>query len=238
MPRNLEFVWFLQTSALKCNYDYDLLDLDNHLLAFYKQIIFYWQDVATATPKNKNEVLSQPIWSNRFLTVNKKMVFFPHWYQAGIKQILDLFDSCEGHFLPFNSFCNKFNVKCNFLQYYSILSSIPQNWKKVLQEGSKDPVTPPTSICSLSCKTVRCLTLKIYQLLRKKLLASGVEKSDLTKIYLLPFKANREINWGCSNTKSFTEFYQRIACYTKWKKLPRPPVPFVLLSVRPCGICL
>ena len=33
--------------------------------------------------------------------------------------------------------------------------------------------------------------------------------------------------------KSFTEFYQRIACYTKLKKLLRPPVPFVLLSVGP-----
>ena len=36
---------------------------------------------------NKTEVLSQPIWNNRFLTVNKKMVFSPHRYQAGIKQI-------------------------------------------------------------------------------------------------------------------------------------------------------
>ena len=125
------------TELFKCNYDYNLLDLDNHLPAFYKQIIFYWQDIATATPKDKNEVLSQPIWNNRFLTVNKKMVFFPHWYQAGIKQISDLFDSCEGHFLPFNSFCNKFNVKCNFLQYYRILSSIPQNWKKVCQKVLK-----------------------------------------------------------------------------------------------------
>ena len=105
----------------------------------------FFIDIATATPKNKSEVLSQPIWNNRFLTVNKKMVFFPHWYQAGIKPILDLFDSCEGHFPPFNSFCNTFNVKCNFLQYYSILSSIPQNWKKVLQEGSKDPVNIFTS---------------------------------------------------------------------------------------------
>ena len=152
-----------------------------------------------ATPKNKSEVLSQPIWNNRFLTVNKKMVFFPHWYQAGIKQISDLFYSCEGHFLPFNSFCNKFNVKCNFLQYYSILSSINRNWKKVLQEGSKDPVNIFTSYHS---------------------------------------KPREKLNRWCSNTKSFTELYQRIACYTKWKKFPRPPVLFVLLSVRPCGICL
>ena len=125
------------------------------------------------------------------------MVFFPHCYQAGIKQIWDLFYSCEGYFLPFNSFCNKFKVKCNFLQYYSILSSIPPNWRKILQEGSKDPVTPPTSICSLSCKTIYSILLNLKDLppptSEKKLLESGAEKSDLTKIYLLSFIATREI---------------------------------------------
>jgi len=42
------------TELFKSNYDYKLLHLDNHLPAFYKQIIFYWQDIATAIPKNKN----------------------------------------------------------------------------------------------------------------------------------------------------------------------------------------
>ena len=134
------------------------------------------------------------------------MVFFPHWYQAGIKQISDLFDSCEDHFLSFDSLRNKFNVKCNFLQYYSILSSIPQNWKKLLQESSKDPDTPSTSICSLTCKAIYSILLNLEGLppptSEEKLLASGVEKSDL--------KRNK-----IGNTKSFTEFYQRTVCYTK-----------------------
>ena len=131
------------TELFNCNYDYDFLDLNNRLPAFYKRIIFLLAGHCKATPKNKNEVLSQPIWNNRFLTVNKKMLFLPHWYQA-IKQISDLLDSSVGHFLPFISFCNKFNVKCSFLQYYSILSSIPQKWKKLLQECSKDSATPPS----------------------------------------------------------------------------------------------
>ena len=125
------------------------------------------------------------------------MVFFPHWYQAGIKQISDLFYSCEGHFLPFNSFGNKFNVKCYFLQYYSILSSIPQTGRDYCKKVPKTQLRlPPQSVHWHARQyTLRCLTLKIYlhQLLRKKLLASGVEKSELTKIYLLPFKATREI---------------------------------------------
>ena len=218
------------TELFKCNYDYNLLDLNNHLPAFYKQIIFYWQDIATATPKNKNEVLSQPIWNNRFLTVNKKMVFFPHWYQAGIKQISDLFDSCEGHFLPFNSFCSKFNVKCSFLQHYSILSSIPQNWKKLLQECSKDSVTPPTSICSLSCKAIYSTLLYLEDLppptSEKKLLASGVEKSDLSKIYLLPFKATREIKLTMFQYKIIHRILPTNSLLYKMKIFASPFCPF------------
>ena len=128
--------------------------------------------------------------------MNKKMLFLPHWYQA-IKQISDLLDSSVGHFLPFISFCNKFNVKCSFLQYYSILSSIPQKWKKLLQECSKDSATPPSLICSLPCKAIYSILLNLEDLppptSEKKRLASDVKESDLTKIYLLPFKATREI---------------------------------------------
>ena len=158
------------------------------------------------------------------------MVFFPHCYQAGIKQIWDLFYSCEGHFLPFNSFCNKFNVKCHFLQYYSILPSIPQNWKKLLQEGSKDPVTPPTSICSLSCKTIYSTLLNLEDLppptFEKKLLASGVEKSDLTKIYLLPFKATREIKLTMFQYKIIHRILPTNSLLHKMKKVASPSCPF------------
>ena len=94
----------------------------------------------------------------------------------------------------------KWPLKCNFLQYYSILSSIPQNWKKLLQESSKDPDIPPTSICSLSCKAIYSILLNLEDLppptSEKKLLASGVEKSDLNKVYLLPCKAKKEIKIG------------------------------------------
>jgi len=153
--------------------------------------------------------------------VNKKIVFFPHWYPAGIKTISDLFDSCERRFLPFSSFRNRFNVKCNFLQYHSILSSIPQNWKKLLQEGSEDPVTPPTLISSLSCKAMYSILLNLEDLppptSEKKLSASGVEKSDLNKIYLLPFKATREIKLTMFQYKIIHRILptRRIACYTK-----------------------
>ena len=33
------------TELFKCNYDYNLLDLNGHLPEFYKQIIYYWQEI-------------------------------------------------------------------------------------------------------------------------------------------------------------------------------------------------
>ena len=131
----------------------------------------FFTDIATATPKNKSEVLSQPIWNNRFLTVNKKMVFFPHWYRAGIKQIWDLFYSCEGHFLPFNSFCNKFNVNVTFYNITAFFLLFPKIGRKYCKKVPKTQLRlPPQSVhCRARQYTVRCLTLKTYlhQLLRK-----------------------------------------------------------------------
>ena len=48
----------------------------------------------------------------------------------------------------------------------------------------------------------------------------------MTRIYLLSFKDTREIKLTMFNTKSCTEFYQRIACYTKMKKVASPSCPF------------
>ena len=148
----------------KCNYDYNLLDLNGHLPEFYEQIIYYWQEIAAMEPHNKHEILSQTIWNNKFITINKKMIYLPCWHRAGIKQISDLFDEHESRFLPFLSFCNKYTLKCNFLQYYSLISAIPERWKKLLQKNSCDTATPPPPICTLNCKTLYDKLLELKDL--------------------------------------------------------------------------
>lgn len=62
------------TELFKCNYDYNLLDLDNHLPAFLQTNHFFFTGRTSQRPhpKNKNEVLPQPIWNKRFVLVNKK----------------------------------------------------------------------------------------------------------------------------------------------------------------------
>jgi len=113
-----------------------------------------------------------------------------------------------------------------------------------LQEGFKDPVTPPTSILSTSCKAqyskISCLTFEDLPppTSERKLVASGVEKSDPTKIYLLPFKDTREIKLTMFQYKIIHRILPTNSLLHKIKKVASPSNPFALLRVKPCGICL
>ena len=164
------------TELFQCNYSYNLLDLKGSLPEFYKQIIHHCQKIVSTTPHSKTETLSQTIWNNKFITIDRKMVYLPHWNQgatfffapcwnqAGIKQISDLFDEHKNCFLPFLSLCNKYWLNCNFLQYHGLISAIPQSWKKLLHINSGDSIatTFPPPIGTITCKMLydRLLTLE------------------------------------------------------------------------------
>ena len=218
------------TELFKCNYDYNLLDLNNHLPEFYKQIINYWQKIASTTPHSKNEVLSQIIWNNRFIMINKKMVYLPQWHEAGVKQISDLFDEYENRFLPFLSFCNKYALDCNFLQYHSLISAIPQRWKKLLHVNFGDTTSPTPPICTLSCKTLYEKLLLFEDLppptSEKKLESYGTTKETLSKIYLLPFKATKELKLAMFQYKIIHNILATNSLLYKMKKVASPFCPF------------
>ena len=54
------------SELFKCDYDIGQLGLSKCLPAFYQEIITFWQDVRASNPKNKNYVLEQIIWNNKF----------------------------------------------------------------------------------------------------------------------------------------------------------------------------
>jgi len=59
------------TELFQCNYSYNLLELQGPLPEFYKQIIRHWQKIVSTTPHSKTEILSQTIWINKFITIDK-----------------------------------------------------------------------------------------------------------------------------------------------------------------------
>ena len=102
-----------------CSYDAKYLKLSDQLPSFYKNLIIYWKDFRNLdAPQSKGEVLNQIISNNKFIKIIKVSVFIRSWHHAGIQHLSSLLGRSENNFLNFNNFKHKFNVKCNFLQYY------------------------------------------------------------------------------------------------------------------------
>ena len=140
----------------QCNYDIQYLPLNENLPKFYRDIIFHWQIIKNTNPKTKGDVLNQIIWNNQFIRVNKSSVFFPGWKKFGIENLSCFFDNKSNTLMTFTTFMQKYNVKGNFLQYCSLLSAIPQEWKAVLKQKCLLPSTEymPLAIEKLTCKII------------------------------------------------------------------------------------
>ena len=132
-------------------------------------------------------------------------------------------DEEKNCFLAFNSLCEKYNTKFNFLQYYSILSSIPSSWKK-LSNSNERPHIASVRIRirialisdSLTCKALYKKLLSLEKLppptAEKKLIEYGLEKNNLSKVYLLPFNVTKETKLIMFqyHSRSFIAFYPQI----------------------------
>ena len=138
-----------------CNYDVQYLPLNENLPKFYRDIISHWQRINNTNPKTKGDVLNQIIWNNQFIRVNKSSIFFPDFKKVGIEKRSCLFDNESNTLMTFTTFMQKYNIKGNFLQYYSLLSAIPQEWKTMLKQECSLPATEylPLAIEKLTCKS-------------------------------------------------------------------------------------
>ena len=66
----------------------------------------------------------------------------------------------KNQFLTFNGFQQKFQLKCNFLQYYGLLSTIPQQWKDMIKHpNSQESAASTIDIDRLPYKTLYNLTI-------------------------------------------------------------------------------
>ena len=117
----------------RCSYNIQYLPLNENLPKFYRDLISHWQKINSTNPKTKGDVLNQIIWNSQFIRLNKSSVFFPGWKKVGIENLSCLFENESNTLMIFTTFMQKCNVKSNFLQYYNLLSAIPQEWRPMLK---------------------------------------------------------------------------------------------------------
>jgi len=113
-------------------------DLPNSLkrLPMWQETLQFWCELnykGLDDIYNINDILESNIWFNSILNIDKKLTFWPHWYDSGIKTIMDILNHETGSFLTWIELVRKYKIKGSFINYSSILSAIPHKWKKTIR---------------------------------------------------------------------------------------------------------
>ena len=134
--------------------------------------------------------------------------------------------------MTYSTFMQKYNVKSNFLQYYSLLSAIPQEWKTMLKQECLPPSTEyvPLAIEKLTCKTIYNTLLNHQHFppptAEKRLIERGFSFQERQKIYSLPFSVTNEVKLSMFQYKIVhNNLYTNKILYQMRKKQP-PDCPY------------
>jgi len=104
---------------------------------FWKEIFLNWSHINYTTADSLyyiTDILKSNIWYNSCIKIKNKIVFWDMWYQAGVKEIVDLINPISGNFYNWEELRNKYKLPGIYLHFYSILSAIPQCWKRKIKE--------------------------------------------------------------------------------------------------------
>jgi hypothetical protein len=130
LPLSEQYVW---NCNLMIN---DVCSLKPYLKNnFWKEVVEAWCIYNFHEPTDITGIRTQNVWFNSFIKVDNKTLFHRDWYNSGVETITDLLDG-NGKFLPYVQFVNKYNLRINYLSYYSLISAIPVKWKQLLNSES------------------------------------------------------------------------------------------------------
>ena len=114
-------VWIYHPSAVK--------NLSKNFNPFWKNILEIWSEFYTCN--DNPDPRSEPLWYNPNIKVGGKVIFYKHWFNAGINCVNDLLDN-EGVLYEHREFVRNYNLNENFLRYNSVISAIPKIWKNII----------------------------------------------------------------------------------------------------------
>ena len=102
---------------LQCNYDKHFLEQIDLPLRYFLEI--------------KESFLNQSgqeliLFNNKDILINGRTIFYRNWCDRGIYLVLELLKS-DGKFLSYSEFVQKYDLRCNFLIYFQVVSAVPKH---------------------------------------------------------------------------------------------------------------
>ena len=77
---------------MECNYDLKCLTVSISI-KFYKDVSYTWQTINPHTPGNKEQILNEILWNDRFIKFEKFSVCYQSWLMVGVIRVKDIY--CE-----------------------------------------------------------------------------------------------------------------------------------------------
>ena len=137
IAKNKKEVWLLDVVSLK--------KLKNCVQnVFWRDVIKSW---ITYKENFSNEinVRTYPIWNSYFLQNHNILLKKENFEQNGLHYINNILAN-SGELMGYNDFQNTYRMKINFVDFYSLIHSIPRKWMAVLRDHRhkiKGPIFQP-----------------------------------------------------------------------------------------------
>jgi len=103
---------------------------------FWVEVMRSWLKYYKAENK-KDDVLGYPLW-NSYLTNKNLLVKKSEFINKGIIYVNDLL-SPRGGIMSHKEFSERYNVTLNFLDYHSLIQSMPVMWRKEIRKKIRSP---------------------------------------------------------------------------------------------------
>ena len=102
----------------------------------------FWKDVISSWFKHKEiyiddiDIRTYPIWNSNFLNNKNLLCHKQEFEEKGLTLINDVLDN-TGTLMGFDTFKRTFDLKINFVDYYSVIHSIPRSYRIFLSTNKK-----------------------------------------------------------------------------------------------------
>ena len=107
-------------------------DLSKHFKisdTFISEILRIWRGIKyEANIYSVEQVKAQNLWRNSLIRVGNKAIHYKSWSSKGVRNMGHLMKDST-HFLSFEDFKERFNIRTNFLTFQGVISAMKDLWK-------------------------------------------------------------------------------------------------------------
>jgi hypothetical protein len=123
----------------RLNIEYKDLPFNFPINSIWDEIMKIWCKENYYHPSNIDEIYNQPIWYNSHIKVNKKVIHWKKWNDFGIYWMADIIfeENDTLRFLTYEELAEGNTSNINWMEYNSLMSAIPKNWKKIIRENQE-----------------------------------------------------------------------------------------------------